>query len=291
MKHVRYVDLFCGIGSFHYAFQQLGWECVMACDIDVVARTTYERNYHHKPLADIVNIEANTLPEYDIVCAGFPCQPFSQCGQHRGFNDERGTMFFHVMRFVRRGTQRRPRIVILENVPALLHHDQGRTMERIRQELEGCGYALTWDIWKCSDYGIPQNRKRLFIIAVLASDPLQQHIDHVLNVDSYRKESDMSTYLHRPFIRQHAYTIRCGGRRSPIHDRHNWDGYIMRDDSEYRLTIQDCLRLQGFDEHFKLDGKDTDQWRLVGNTIPTIFTTMLGKNIHRCLQEECRHEP
>ena len=97
---VKFIDLFCGIGSFHYSFKKLNWKCVMACDTDEAVKETYKKNYDLLPLDDITEIEPVNIPSYDILCAGFPCQPFSQCGRHKGFDDKRGTMFFHIIKFV-----------------------------------------------------------------------------------------------------------------------------------------------------------------------------------------------
>ena len=107
----RFIDLFCGIGSFHYSFKKLNWECVMSCDIDNAVKDTYKHNYGLLPLGDITEIDPADVPSYDILCAGFPCQPFSQCGQHKGFDDKRGTLFFNIMKFVQ---HHRPKIIVLE---------------------------------------------------------------------------------------------------------------------------------------------------------------------------------
>jgi len=247
----------------------------MSCDINVAAKATYEHNYAEKPRGDIVDIEPSSIEPYDILCAGFPCQPFSQCGQHKGFDDERGSMFFQIMKFVIFHT---PSIVILENVPALLTHDKGGTFLRIKNELEREGYTIRHKILKCSDYGIPQMRKRLFIIGVNNKCDLRNYVDHLLDCQKYEQHNTLSDYLGKNFQRTCAYTIRCGGRNSPIADRHNWDGYIV-DGEEYRLDIMDALRLQGFDSEFHLCGSLTNKWKQLGNTIPTIFTQMIGKNI------------
>ena len=122
---MKYIDLFCGIGSFHYSFEKLGFECVMACDISSNVQETYLANYNVAPLGDITKIDVVSVPEFDILCAGFPCQPFSIAGKSKGFDDEtRGNMFLHLMRFVH---HHRPKFVILENVAALLNHDDGNT--------------------------------------------------------------------------------------------------------------------------------------------------------------------
>ena len=118
---VTFIDLFCGIGSFHYSFKKRGWSCVMACDICKPARDTYKQNYNITPLEDICNIKPKDIKNYDILCAGFPCQPFSQAGKHKGFNDDLGTLFYQIMKFVK---YHKPKVIILENVQALLSHDK-----------------------------------------------------------------------------------------------------------------------------------------------------------------------
>ncbi len=274
-KKLRYIDLFCGIGSFHYSFDKLGFECVMACDINKSARDTYELNYGIKPKSDIVDIDPNTIAKYDILCAGFPCQPFSQAGKHKGFNDERGTMFFHVMKFVK---HTKPSVVILENVSALLNHDNGNSMKAILTNLQSNKYTVVYKILKCSDYGIPQMRKRLFIIAVRNNVQLTKNLNTFFDLDTYEKQTSLSDYMGKNFEKETAYTIRCGGRSSPINDRHNWDGYMV-DKKEYRLTLDDATKLQGFDTSFKLAGTDTSKWKLLGNTIPTVLSQIVGKQM------------
>ena len=278
-EEVKFIDLFCGIGSFHYSFKKLNWKCVMACDIDKAVKETYKENYDLLPLDDITEIEPINVPNYDILCAGFPCQPFSQCGKHKGFDDKRGTMFFHIMKFVE---YHKPTIMILENVQGLLNHDEGKTFDRMKNDIESANYTITYKIIKCSDYGLPQMRKRLIIIGVRNDSDIINHIDNLLDLDEYKKETTLTEFFSRKFEKTTAYTIRCGGRNSPIKDKHNWDGYIV-DGKEYRLTKEDCLKLQGFDSDFQLCGNNKDQWKQLGNTIPTIFTEMIGLNINKYL--------
>ena len=189
-------------------------------------------------------------------------------------------MFFQIMKFVR---AKHPKIIILENVRALLAHDKGNTFKRISEELVGAGYVLTHKVLTCSDYGLPQMRKRLFIVAVSSTDPLALSIDKVLNLEEYKKTTTLGDFLGRNFAKALAYTIRCGGKSSPINDRHNWDGYYV-DGQEYRLTIPDTLKLQGFDAEFTLCGSEREKWHQLGNTIPTIFTDIIGKNIQKYMQ-------
>lgn len=275
--NIKFIDLFCGIGSFHHSFKQLGWNCVMSCDIDRAVKETYKTNYSQMPLGDITEINPQDVAPYDILCAGFPCQPFSQCGQHKGFEDERGTLFFNIMKFVK---HHMPKIIILENVQGLLTHDNGKTFRTIQSQIEGENYVVRHKLLKCSDYGIPQMRKRLFIIGVRGDLELKDKIDNIMDFTEYEKQMTLSAFLGKNFEKDVAYTIRCGGKGSPITDKHNWDGYFV-DGKEYRLTIEDCLKLQGFGDKFELKGTMKEQWKQLGNTIPTVFTEIIGKNISK----------
>jgi DNA (cytosine-5)-methyltransferase 1 len=272
---VTFIDLFCGIGSFHYSFKSLGWKCLMSCDIDKAVKQTYNANYGMVPLGDITEIEPSQIASYDILCAGFPCQPFSQCGQHKGFEDTRGTLFFHIMKFVH---FHKPKVIVLENVQGLLNHDKGKTFERIKTDITSAGYALTYKVIKCSDYGLPQMRKRLIMVGV--KDGFKD-MDKLLDFEEYKQERTLTELLGKPFEKKVAYTIRCGGRNSPIHDKHNWDGYFVNGE-EYRLTKEDCLKIQGF-EDFTLVGTQSEQWKQLGNTIPTRFTEIIGLNLKKYL--------
>ena len=277
-KQVTFIDLFCGIGSFHYSFRKCDWKCIMACDISESARDNYYKNYNILPLGDICEIEPKNINNYDILCAGFPCQPFSQIGKHLGFNDERGTMFFQIMKFIK---YHKPKIIILENVQALLNHDNGNTFKKIYDDIKKENYDIAYKLLKCSDYGIPQMRKRLFIIGVNKEfNKNNIDVNEILNLDSYKQNIELSTYLNKNFTKKIAYTIRCGGKNSSINDKHNWDGYYV-DDVVYRLSLEDGLKLQGFTENFELIGSSRDKWKLLGNTIPTNFTKIIGIQIKK----------
>ena len=243
----------------------------MASDICKPVKENYKLNFGLNVLDDICDIDPLTIEPYDILCAGFPCQPFSQAGRRKGFKDSRGTMFSQVMRFVKINV---PKIVILENVQGLLKHDKGKSFSKIKSELESEGYTIVYKILKCSDYGIPQMRKRLFIVGFKNIKVID--LDNFFNLTEYEKHITMKDFLHKNFVKEFAY-IRCGGRKSPIDDRHNWDGYWV-DKKEYRLTIEDCLKLQGF-TNYKFIGRDNHKWKMLGNTIPTIFTEIIGKQI------------
>ena len=277
LEGYKFIDLFAGIGGIRIPFDRLGAKCVFTSEWDKYSQLTYEANFGDKPYGDITKIEPKDITPFDILCAGFPCQPFSQCGQHKGFDDERGTLFFNIMKFVK---FHKPKIIVLENVQGLLAHDSGNTFQTIKYQIESENYIVGHRILKCSDYGIPQMRKRLFIVGIRNDLEFKNNLNDILNFKEYEKQVSLSTYLEKNFEKELAYTIRCGGKKSPIDDKHNWDGYIV-DGQEYRLTINDCLKLQGFDSSFKLKGNVREQWKQLGNTIPTIFTQIIGNNINK----------
>lgn len=286
-----YVDLFSGMGSFHYSLsRQTGFSCVAASDICEPARRVYGANHGLKPFGDICDIDPAELPPFDIVCAGFPCQPFSQAGHRRGFDDSRegrGTMFAQVMR-VALGGKRKPSVIVLENVRGLLRHDGGQSFATVCGQLAEAGYAVVHKVLTCSNYGLPQMRKRLFIVAYLpgAVKP-GEDMASFFDLAAYEARTTLTDFLNKGvFAKPTAYTIRCGGRRSPIDDRHNWDGYWV-DGREYRLTIADALKLQGFEGYDITAGGTTSkaqQWKLLGNTIPTVFTRIIGERITALLR-------
>jgi DNA (cytosine-5)-methyltransferase 1 len=275
----KFVDLFCGIGSFHYSFSKMGWECVLASDNDETVHDVYMKNYGMKPVGDIYDIDPNDIPEYDVLCGGFPCQPFSNAGKHGGFDDERGVLFLEIIRLMEAA---KPKVVVLENVSALKSHDKGNTFKTICEKIQEQRYTVHHKVLKCSDYGLPQMRKRIFMVCV--RNDITHDVD-IFDLDEYEKDVTMKEYLGKNFEKKHAYTIRCGGARSPITSKQNWDGYMV-DGKEYRLTIQDAKKLQGFDDDFYLseDKKEKkNTWRYLGNTIPTRFTEIIGYKVKAIL--------
>ena len=157
-----FIDLFCGVGGIRLGMEAQGFKCVMSSEIDKDCRETYAANFKEAPLGDIRSIRAEDVPDHDILCAGFPCQPFSISGLKKGFGDTRGTMFFEICRIAEK---KRPEVIFLENVKNLIYHDGGRTFDVIVKSLEELGYTVSWDILNAVDFGLPQNRERVFIAA------------------------------------------------------------------------------------------------------------------------------
>jgi DNA (cytosine-5)-methyltransferase 1 len=163
-NEIKYIDLFCGLGAFHTAFNlSKKFKCVLACDIDEGIRTIYKSNYGIEPVNDIRSIQIDTMPDFDLLCAGFPCQPFSIAGNGEGFKDkEKGNLFYDILTIIDAKT---PKMCILENVKNLKTHDNGNTYKTIETELLKRNYIITSKIINAADYGSPQARQRIFIVA------------------------------------------------------------------------------------------------------------------------------
>ncbi|MBE4950727.1 DNA cytosine methyltransferase [Chryseobacterium culicis] len=174
----RFIDLFAGIGGFHIAMDSVGGECVFASEIDKFARVTYEENFKDKSPemfkngnfnVDITdkNLDYSSIPDFDVLCAGFPCQPFSHAGLKKGFEDTRGTLFFNIQEIVRKKIEAGvpPKVLFLENVKGFRNHDKGNTFKVIKRNLKKLGYELSAEVLNSKHFGIPQNRERIFMIA------------------------------------------------------------------------------------------------------------------------------
>ena len=162
MNKIKFIDLFAGIGGFRLGFEEEDYECVASCEIDEHACQMYKLNFKDNPYCDITKLNPKDLPDFDVLCAGFPCQAFSICGQRKGFYDEtRGTLFFDICRILE---EKKPKAFVLENVKNLATHDKGRTMEVMLDSLEKLGYTVTFKVLNARDFGVPQNRERVIIV-------------------------------------------------------------------------------------------------------------------------------
>lgn len=162
MSSLRFIDLFAGIGGFRLGFSQANYQCVYSCEIDLTCQTVYKNNFGETPFADITTIDVESIPDFEVLTAGFPCQPFSICGKRKGFEDTRGTLFFHICRIL---AAKQPPIAVLENVKYLIYHDGGKTLKIILESLEELGYYVSYALLNSKDFGVPQHRERLVIIA------------------------------------------------------------------------------------------------------------------------------
>jgi DNA (cytosine-5)-methyltransferase 1 len=262
-----FIDLFAGIGGFHLAGLQNGGKCVMACEIDKAAKQTYLANHEVESFVeDIRQLNVKNIPKHDLLCAGFPCQPFSQAGFKKGFDDIRGTLFFHIAEIIR---VKKPKAFFLENVRHLLNHDNGNTFKKIQETIEGLGYSFYYKVVKASDFGLPQHRPRLFIVGFRNKNIKFDFPDKL------PLKITMSDVLGKSCNKTIGFTLRVGGRGSKIDDRRNWDRYLV-DGREYKIQTKDGIKMMGFPDDFKFPVSKTQAMKQLGNSvaIPAISKTI-----------------
>lgn len=279
LQQIRFIDLFAGIGGFHLALAKQGAKCVFASEINLNAVKTYLENHKlNQDLmhGDITQIKPGDIPDHDVLCAGFPCQPFSQAGQKRGFEDTRGTLFFNILEILQ---EKRPKAYFLENVRGLLKHDDGRTFEVIKKSLESLGYTFQFFIVKSSDYGLPQHRPRLLMVGFS---------DGKTFIDAPEKtplKYTMSDIFEGNCDRDVGFTLRVGGRGSAYGDRRNWEFYKV-DGEIKRLTSKEGRLMQGFPSNFKFPVSEIEAMKQLGNSVSVDVIEVFYKKIKEKLSAE-----
>lgn len=281
----KFIDLFAGIGGFHIAMHDLGGECVFASEIDKFARQTYECNFKNiSPKLflddrfndDIRKISPEQIPDFDVLCAGFPCQPFSQAGYKRGFNDnhnsERGNLFFNISEII---AAKKPKAFFLENVRGLSTHDNGNTLKVIRSILEDeLNYSIYIKIVRATDYGLPQHRPRTFIIGFRDESFLKG-----FNFPPKKElKFNMSDVWEGHCDREIGFTLRVGGRGSSINDRRNWDSYRVNG-KVVTLTEKEGKKMQGFPDWFKFNVSNTQAMKQLGNSVAIDAIRSVGSSM------------
>ena len=162
-KELKFIDLFCGIGGFHQALKDLGHKCILACDIDKACREVYKKNYGIEPVNNVKDIDPEKLEDFDIICAGFPCQAFSNGGKKLCFEDSRGLLFDEIIRIAK---VKKPRFMFLENVKHILKVNNGEVIKYIKQKIDETGYQLQLFQLSPHEYGIPQQRERIYFVCI-----------------------------------------------------------------------------------------------------------------------------
>jgi DNA (cytosine-5)-methyltransferase 1 len=289
-KEFTFIDLFAGIGGFHLAMHKLGGKCVFASEMDDYARKTYEFNFkkitpdlfkEQRFNKDIRKVNPIDLPDFEVLCAGFPCQPFSQAGYKRGFDDshgsERGNLFFNIAEIIE---VKKPKAFFLENVRGLVKHDGGRTFQTIQTILEKeLGYSFYYKVVKASDYGLPQLRPRVFIIGFRG----ENFMKGFQFPPTLPLKYNMSDVWEGVCSREIGYTLRVGGRGSPITDRRNWDAYYV--DGEVRqLGIKEGRRMQGFPESYVFPVSNTQGIKQLGNSVAVDAVYEVAKQMLRYMR-------
>ena len=286
----RFIDLFAGIGGIRLGFESVGGKCVFSSEWDKYAQDTYEANFGECPQGDITKIKPETIPEHDILLAGFPCQAFSICGDQQGFLDTRGTLFFNIEEILR---IKRPYAFLLENVKNLKAHDKGKTFQTIIKHLEKLGYYVHHEVLNSLNFGIPQKRERTFIVGFRDNikfyfpNPLdtKPNLASILENDSEVDER----YFASSTIRKNRLAKVKSNYPTPSIWHENKSGNIspleyscaLRAGASYnyllvngirRLTPKELLRLQGFPDDFKIVVPYTQIRKQTGNsvTVPVI---------------------
>jgi DNA (cytosine-5)-methyltransferase 1 len=305
----KFIDLFAGIGGFRIAMQNLGGKCVFTSEWDEQAKKTYKANYGEVPFGDITKEETKEFipDDFDVLCAGFPCQAFSIAGRRGGFEDTRGTLFFDVAEIIRR---KKPKAIFLENVKGLRNHDRGKTLATILNVLrEDLGYFVPQPkIINARDYGVPQNRERIFIVGFrgdLGIEDFQypEPLDKVVVFEDVKEEKTVSAkyYLSTQYLKtlkEHkqrhenkgngfgyeiipddgiANAVVCGGmgrERNLVYDDRLEDftpvTHITGEVNRLgirKMTPREWARLQGFPDNFVIPVADASAYKQFGNSV------------------------
>ena len=298
---LKFVDLFAGIGGFHLALKSLGMKCVFTSEIDEVARKTYLKNFDEKYLSnpnlfagDIWKVDFKKMPDFDILCAGFPCQPFSQAGQKKGFKDNKdGNLFFAIEEIIR---IKKPKVFFLENVRHLKNHDDGKTFKIIHKSLQKLNYSFDYKVIKASDFGLPQHRPRIYMVGFykpLLKKKYKNYKFKFPNPIPLKKTMSqilggfVSTDISGKVERKIGFTLRVGGKSSPINDRRNWDGYFVNK-KIVRIKKSHGLQLMGYPKSYKLPVSNSQGMKLLGNSIAINVVKAIGLVIKKDLRKVIR---
>jgi DNA (cytosine-5)-methyltransferase 1 len=259
MSHLKYFSMFSGIGGFELGIEQaaadlgITTECVGYSEIDKAAIRTYEEHFNHDNYGDATGINADGLPDFDLLVAGFPCQSFSVAGKRLGFEDTRGTLFFDIARILK---TKQPRFFILENVKGLLSHDKGQTFRTIINTLDDLGYDIQWKVLNSKDYGVPQHRERVYIVGNLGGTPRPQ-------VFSATGPGNPHSTIGQSAETAVARTLTAGGNSG---GNHSGMTIIRTPQGDRRLTPTEWERLQGFPDGWTI-GSDTQRYKQCGNAV------------------------
>jgi DNA (cytosine-5)-methyltransferase 1 len=317
MKKYKVVSLFAGIGGIDLAFEQAGFSVVWSNEIDRYATMTYRENFPNHKLVegDIKQVKIEEVPNFDILIAGFPCQAFSVAGEQKGFNDERGKIFFEIIRFLK---AKRPQAFLLENVRNLVNHNEGETLKMMLELLKSCGYWVKYDVLNAETHGnIPQNRERIFIVGFSKKGqyenfffppevPLKTQIRDLVDFKGFQEkryyysvdnhgyydrlvqeinQGDTIYQWRRVYVRKNKSNV-CptltanlgtGGHNVPL---------IFTKWGIRKLTPRECFNLQGFPSTFKLPNlANCHLYKQAGNSVVVPLIRRIAENILAVLEE------
>lgn len=305
LNNMTFIDLFAGIGGFRYALESFGCKCVFSSEFDKYCQESYKLNFGEIPSGDITKISEKDIPKFDILCAGFPCQPFSISGKQKGFEDTRGTLFFDIARIVK---YHQPKIILLENVKNLKAHNGGATFKVISEKLDELNYNIYHKVLNAKNFRLPQNRERIAIVCIRKDIDTGLFEFPKINNEQYKtisdiKESDDATVkyiLNRSDIKidkeklEKAIKIKKtnkpiqigiigkGGQGNRIYHENgigitlaaSSGGAASKTGAYYingvvrKLSPREAARLQGFPEEFKIIDNDNQALKQFGNSVP-----------------------
>lgn len=301
-RHLDTVSLFCGAGGMDLGFLNAGFNIIWANDINKYAVESYKNNISEHVVEGDINKVLNEIPSHEVLLAGFPCQPFSMMGKQKGFDDNRGTLFFTIEQIIKK---HRPKVIVLENVKNLEKHDNGKTFEKMKRIIiNELNYDVFYQILNSADYGIPQTRRRLFIVAfdkkyfkdkvnfkfpskIDLNNTLQDLLDRDVDKKYFLSEKILPTimssgtknYYSKPEIDLKIARPLC----ATMHKMHraSQDNYVTdlenrkkfiddenrRISSIRRLTPNECRKLQGFPDDWSQVVSDTQSYMQFGNAV------------------------
>ncbi len=181
----KFIDLFCGIGGFRIALQRQGMDCVFSCDNDQHVQEAYEANFGVRPAGDITKVKNANIPRHDILCAGFPCQPFSRSGNREGLRDPRGRLFYEIVRIA---NYHKPSLLILENVKTILTVDEGQVLGEIQNRLNKIGYHVKYSVLNAGNFGLPQKRERVYFVCIKKDSRLLYQEPKAVDLSKFLKD-------------------------------------------------------------------------------------------------------
>lgn len=316
MGKLKFIDLFCGIGGFRIALKSLGHDCVFSSDLDKDAQHTYKVNFDETPVGDITKVDASVIPEHQILCGGFPCQPFSISGNQAGFQDSRGTLLHEILRIA---DHHQPEVLFLENVRNYVSHAGGETLAMTLNLLEEAGYDPFFKVLNSSDFGIPQKRERLYFACfrkdlrisefefpqptksdVAVEDILLLGGDPMLD-DLFIEREDLTLAKEFPESREskpvRVGTVGKGGQGERIYSSLGHaitlsaygggigakTGIYLINERLRRLHPRECARLMGFPESFKLHKRRNVCYKLFGNSVVIPVVKKIFQEIEKSL--------
>ena len=313
---MQFIDLFCGIGGFRQALESNGHTCVFSSDWDKDAQQTYKLNYHECPTGDLCKVETTSIPGHDILCGGFPCQPFSISGNRGGFGDARGTLLYEILRIA---DHHNPSVLFLENVKNFVGHDGGKTLATTSRLLTELGYQVHHSVLNASRYGVAQKRERIYFVCFrkdlgISNFKFPEPSDEVLAVEDFllpeedprlkdlvvnrsdlRLNEDLPTERkNRPLrigsvgkggqgervysAKGHAITLSAFGGGIGAKTGMYWIGGKIR-----RLHPEECRRIMGFPEEFQLHSRRNVCYKQFGNSVAVPVVKKIFQSIEHSL--------